>query len=71
MRAYRERHPARGEPTEAILKHRFIRTPHPDEPRVWGTTVDERYYAKWTPATGTYEVYDAVRGAFVPAEGAK
>lgn len=71
LNAYRERHPESGEPTEVIFKHRFVRTPRPGEPKVWGTTVDERYYAKWTPATGTYEVYDAVRGAFVPAEGAK
>lgn len=70
LAAYREQHPERGAPTEVILKHRFVRTPHPAEPTVWGTTVDERPYAKWTPATGTYDAYDPVRGAFVP-EGAK
>jgi hypothetical protein len=70
LRDYRARHPGRGAPTDAILKHRFIRTPRPGEPTVWGTTIDERPYAKWTPATDTYEVFDAVRATFVP-EGAK
>lgn len=71
LNAYRELCPERGEPTEAILKHRFVRTPRPGEPSAWGTTVEERYHARWYPNGGAYDVFDPVRGAFLPTGGAK
>ena len=69
LKVYRQAHPDRPEPVEVILKHRFIPTPPPGGPRGWVRPVVERPFAKWTPATNTYEVYDAVNKQFV--SGAK
>ena len=69
LKAYREAHPDRPAPVEVILKHRFIPTPKPTDPRGWVQPIVERPYVKWKPATDTFEVYDAVNKQFVP--GAK
>jgi hypothetical protein len=66
LKAYREAHPNRPEPVEVILKHRFIPTPKPAEPRGWTRPVVERPYVKWRPADDSYEAFDAVSGRFVP-----
>ncbi|MBN9122498.1 MAG: hypothetical protein J0I06_25695 [Planctomycetes bacterium] len=66
LKAYREARPERPGPVEVILKHRYIPTPKPNEPRVWTRPVVERPYALWRPADDSYEVYDAVAKRFVP-----
>ncbi len=61
-------HPERGTPAVVILKHRFILTPMPGTPAEWTQPVVERPCARWHPATGTFEAYDAINHRFVPAE---
>jgi hypothetical protein len=70
LKEYRAAHPERGEPVEVILKHRFVLTPKPNEPRGWTHPVVERPFARWRPADDSYEAYDAVNKRFVPV-GAK
>ena len=65
LKAYREAHPDRPEPVEVILKHRFIPTPKPTDPRGWVVPIVERPFARWKPATDTFEVYNAVNKQFV------
>jgi hypothetical protein len=65
---YRAAHPDRGTPTELILKHRYIPTPKPNEPRGWTQPPHERPFARWKPADGTFDAYDAVNKRFVPVE---
>jgi hypothetical protein len=65
---YRVAHPERGAPVAVVLKHRYIPTPKPEEPRGWTLPVAERPYARWRPADGTYEAYDALNDRFVPVE---
>jgi hypothetical protein len=66
LKEYRAAHPERGEPVEVILKHRFVPTPKPNEPRGWTIPVAERPYAKWNPATDSMDAYDAINKRFVP-----
>jgi hypothetical protein len=66
FKEYRAAHPDRPVPTEVILKHRYIPTPKPGEPRGWTQPVAERPYARWRPADDVLEAYDAVHGLFVP-----
>jgi hypothetical protein len=65
LKEYRAAHPDRPAPIEVILKHRYISTPAPRAPAVWATELQERPFARWRPADGTYEAYDAVNGRFV------
>jgi hypothetical protein len=65
LKAYREAHPGRPEPVEVILKHRFVPTPKPNEPRGWVLPPVERPYTKWRPADDSYEAYDAVNKRWV------
>jgi hypothetical protein len=70
LKSYREAHPDRPAPVEVILKHRFIPTPKPTDPRGWTQPIAERPFAKWRPADDSYEAYDAREKRFVPV-GAK
>lgn len=70
LKEYRAAHPERGEPVAVILKHRFVPTPKPGEPRGWSHPAVERPYARWRPADDTYEAYDVPSKRFVPV-GAK
>jgi hypothetical protein len=69
LKEYRAAHPVRGEPTEVILKHRYIPTPKPGDPHGWTQTPQERPFARWRPADDSFEAYDAVNKRFVPAGG--
>lgn len=66
LNAYRASNPDRPRPAEVILKHRFIPTPGPAEPRGWTHEIVERPYAKWWPADDTIEAFDPLAGRFVP-----
>jgi hypothetical protein len=66
LKEYRAAHPERGAPVEVVLKHRFIPTPKPGEPRGWTKPAVERPFALWRPADDTIEVYDILEGRFVP-----
>ena len=65
LKEYRAAHPNRGEPTEVILKQRYIPTPKPGEPADW-SAVEERPFVRWRPADGMFETYDAIHKRFVP-----
>jgi hypothetical protein len=69
LKQYRAAHPERGTPTEVILKHRFIPTPNPGEPRGWTAPPFERPYARWRPAADSLDAYDPVNKVFVPLGG--
>jgi hypothetical protein len=66
LKVYRAIHPERDVPVEVILKHRYIPTPHPNQPHVWTAPVSERPYARWCPADDTLWAYDAVDKQFRP-----
>jgi hypothetical protein len=66
VNGYRAAHPERGAPVEVVLKHRYLLTPSPTEPRGWTRPITERPYARWRPADDRYEAYDVVNGRFVP-----
>jgi hypothetical protein len=68
LKEYRAANPDRPAPTEVILKHRYIPTPKPGEPPEWTQPPQERPFARWKPATDTFEAYDAVNKQFVPVE---
>src|SRR5262245_37142842 len=68
LKQYRAAHPERGMPTEVILKHRYIPTPKPGEPRGWSKPAAERPYARWKPADDSLEAFDIVNNRFVPVE---
>lgn len=67
---YLAAHPGRGRPVSAVMKHRYIPTPHPgaaaDSPR----PVAERPYARWRLDRDDLDAFDVVTMRFVPA-GAK
>lgn len=65
LEAYREAHPGRPEPVEVVLKHRYIPTPKPGEPRGWARPAVERPFARWRPADDTFEAFDPADGRWV------
>ncbi len=69
LKEYRALHPERSEPVAVILKHRFIPTPKPTDPRGWTGTIVERPYARWRPADDSFEAYDVIQKRFVPVGG--
>lgn len=68
LKAYVAAHPDRPAPTDVILKHRFIPTPKPSDPRGWTRPISERPYAKWQPTVDSYAVYDILNKRFVSVE---
>lgn len=66
LKAYLAVNSDRPTPAEVILKHRFIPTPRPGEPRGWTHEIVERPYAKWRPADDTFEAFDPLTKRFVP-----
>lgn len=68
LKAYVAAHPDRPAPVEVILKHRFIPTPKPNEPRGWTLPISERPYAKWQPTVDTLVAYDILNKRFVAVE---
>jgi hypothetical protein len=69
LKRYQAAHPERGTPTEVILKHRYIPTPKPGEPRGWTAPPFERSFAHWRPADDSFDAYDPVNKQFVPLGG--
>ena len=68
QKEYRAAHPDRGEPTEVILKHRYIPTPKPGAPPGWTHPPAERPFARWRPATNALDAYNLSDERYVPVE---
>ncbi len=68
---YRAAHPDSEWPTEVILKHRYVRSPRPDEPPQWADPPHERPFAKWRPAEDAMEAFDVTTQCFVPVEASR
>lgn len=66
LKAYAAANLTRPLPTEVILKHRFIPTPKPGEPRGWTCPIAERPFARWRPTEDTLDAFDPLTGQFVP-----